>query len=367
MRRFFSVVLVVSAWAAAGCKETGDYLVDLERLDPRQGGTVFDQSVIVFDEGQLAHEALVGLAEVESMTFYEAMRSLSRAARFLGRARDNALLRADAAVLIGRLAVALPIPADREPFERRGDGVQALALEQIEKLDKARDPVAVGGLIRSLSAQDETIVQNALASLRQRTGEDFERDTEAWNAWWEEEKQDFEDEFVEASREPVAILGSIEFKNASQARELLGFLALWISDAEGTDLEPDLRRALMRIARQTVVFSLTEAIDDPDAQVRVDVVRAMSAVRDPRFGEPLLRQLQREREIPPAVHIVRALRDYPSRRTVRLLVEVAASEEERLSYSTNEVLIAMTGVEADGIDPVDWPAWWEEIGDKTWP
>ena len=128
------IALVAVCLVTGGCKSVNDYLADLDRVDPRQGQSIFDRTVVIFDEGQLGHEALVGLTKANEMAYWQAMRALARGARFLGRARDNALLRADAAVLIRRLALGIPVPPITEPYGEVEGNLEEVAIVQITKL-----------------------------------------------------------------------------------------------------------------------------------------------------------------------------------------------------------------------------------------
>ena len=115
LHRLLALALLASLCA---CSSVDDYLEDLRVTTPqrRSGGIESADAPVIFDAGQMAHEALVGLTTVEEMSFWQAMFSLSRASLFLLRAENNALLRSDAAALIAHLTTRLPIPPPTEPY-----------------------------------------------------------------------------------------------------------------------------------------------------------------------------------------------------------------------------------------------------------
>ena len=84
------------------------------------------------------------------------------------------------------------------------------------------------------------------------------------------------------------------------------------------------------------------------------------------IGGPLLRQLSRERDPETAVHLVRALRHYPSRETVGELVELIQTSDLNLRLNSQETLVALTGL-APFEEPEQWQEWWETTGKMLWP
>lgn len=350
-----------------GCQTTEDYLVDLERLSPRNDNEPLSlkDSAVVFDEGQLGHEALVGLATAEEMTLWQAMLSLSHAVHYLLNAED-ALVQADAAVLVGRLTARVPVPPFSEKLSITED-VADTGYEAFVKLLDARQSLAVPTAIGALESNDQVQREEAVDTLRDVTGEDFGEDVAAWRAWWTEREPAKKREFVEQSREPLRTLGQIRFSSPRDASAIYRALALWFQSYLDEELMEESVPTLMRVARQAVVLSLSAALESSEhANVRVDVVNSMELIRDPGFGPSLLRRLQRERDRFTAAGIVRTLRHYPGRKTVVSILDAMARGERLVTLAGADSLEAITG-ERLGEDLAAWESWWRESGDKEWP
>lgn len=369
MTRWFTpVALLAVLCLSTSCgKSVGEYLQDLRTLDVRRDDQPFESGTVVFDAGQLGHEAITGLASAEEMSLPQALEALARGGLFIDANRcKNALLRADAAVLIGRLAMRIPIDPVTEPYEYTENTVN-LALEQVKALEEARGSLEPDVLIAALDSPDEVARQAAADRIKEVAPEvDFGYDVGAWRAWWEEERPNRIESFKGQAREPVRVLGLIRFASLGDASSVLGYLAVWMRQYQDPVLLEVLEPAARRVARQTVVHALSRSIADPDAQVRSDVADAIAMVRDPDFGAPLLRQLQRDRDPLSAAKIVRALRHYPGRRTVLSVVAAMYFDHRIVQENARETLVALTGVDHQ-LDADAWNDWWQKTGEKIWP
>ena len=366
-RKGFRIALYVLAVACcAACRSTDDYLADLDTTQPQiLSAALLNESNVVFDAGQLAHEAFVGLAVTEEMYFWQAMLSMSSAAKYLSPLNKDALLRADAATLLGRLAVRIPVPPLSAPFEIT-ENAEATAEAKVTEIGKARDPLRAGTYIALLDSPDETMRQAGREELKKLVPEQNFASADEWKKWWEVERPTRYQTFLEQSREPARTLGLIRFKNASAARSVLRFVAFWLREYDVPELDDAIKSSVLAVARQAVVFSLSEAINDPSPLVRADVAEAMGAVHDPAFADPLARQLARDRDPVSATKIIRALAWYPTRRTILALIAVMELEDQRISVAANEVLAGMTGVDL-GPDFEPWSNWWAGEGANRWP
>ncbi len=360
--------LVLAALVLVGCtKSTGEYLADLNAISPDRGDlSTFEDASLIFDEGQLGHEAFAGLVTAEEMTLPEAIRALSHATKFLGLARDNSLLQSDAAVMIGHMVTRIPIPPIDVELKKLSSGQEAY--DHFTELLKAREPMEIAGAIDRLNSSDAVVVSEALQVLRSRTQEDFGRDIEAWRGWYETKKEELHGEFVRQSRGPIEVLGAFRYHDASQARAVLRVLSAWLVQYYDPEIRDVAVPAAMKVGRQAAVYALNEAlIGARDAQVRADVADAMAAIADVSFQEPLTRRLEREKDARTAVRIIKALRWYPSRRTIlAILTSMATLDDTRVNVVGAEVLNALTGAGIEG-DIELWTAWWKDQGHDRWP
>jgi len=55
-------------------------------------------------------------------------------------------------------------------------------------LGMINDPRVIAPLIQALRDESHGVQKNALLSLKERTGQDFGKDYEAWRRWWEQNK-----------------------------------------------------------------------------------------------------------------------------------------------------------------------------------
>ncbi len=360
--------LLLAALVLVGCtKSTGEYLSDLDAISPDRGDlTTFEDASLIFDEGQLGHEAFAGLVTADEMTLPQAIRTLSHATKFLGLARDNTLLQSDAAVAIGHMVTRIPVPPVASELKKLESGQEAY--DHFTELLKAREPMEIAGAIDRLNSSDAVVVSEALQLLRSKTDQNFGRDIEAWRGWYETRKADFHAEFIRLSRGPLEILGGYRYQNASQARAVLRVLSAWLLKYFDPELRDVAVPAAMKVGRQAAVYALSEAlIGARDPQVRADVADAMAAITDVTFQVPLARRLEREKDPRTATRIIKALRWYPSRRTIlAILTAMATLDDTRVDIVGSEVLNALTGAGLEG-DIELWTSWWKDKGHDQWP
>ncbi len=372
MRQFRSSASLLSLLGVflllASCKSTDDYLVDLATLDPApvSGSNFLKESAIIFDAGQLAHEAFAALASAEDMKFWQAITSLSHACNFLGTARDKPLIQGDAAMLIGIILSRVPIPPVTDELIPLKDNEQ-LVYENLKLLIDARTNLQIPGYIAGLDSPDEVQKIEALQSLQKKTGQDFGNDPEAWQKWYDERSEGMIAEYVEKSKEPLRFLGSIRWERGGEVRRVLKILSFWINQYARPEVEEYYVPCIMNIARQTAVITLTEAMGrNRHVTVRSDVAQAMSMILDPAFGYALVAQLPLERNSYAAAKMIRALKAYPSRKTIQQVIGTMANEDPLISQNAAEVLFSMTGKDFKR-DRDAWESWWIEEGSKLWP
>ena len=365
LTKWVLLAAVVSSLAACS-KSTGEYLRDLDAISPENGDVLdFDETGIIFDAGQLGHEALSGLATTDQMTLAQAMRSLAHACKFLGLQRDNALLQADAAVLIGHLVSRVPIPPITEELSSfKG---HKPAMDEFTKLLKAREPLLLESSILGLDSGDQVVVSESLAALKEKTGQDFGRDVDAWRNWYETVRDDQVAQFIERSREPLENLGNLKYRNASQARAVLGVLSVWFADYNHPELDELARASILKVGRQASVHALAEAMSfSKDRLVKADVADAMAQFPDPAFAEPLRKRLERERDPATAAKMIRALRYYPGRSTIEAIITSMSLDHPQVNMNAAQTLRGITGEDLGGeLDA--WLEWWKEEGSKSWP
>ncbi|MCA9322416.1 MAG: hypothetical protein KDB53_16865 [Planctomycetes bacterium] len=367
MRKSCLAVLLI-VFSASCSKTTQEYLDDLDSVQPDVGTREFSlqETGVIFDAGQLGHEAFAGLATTESMRIDQALRALSHACNYLGGARDNALLQSDAAVLIGHLVTRIPIP----PITRelvKFDNIKQ-AEDQLTALLEARKPLFVQSALAKLDSADEVLIAEGLAELRAASSEDFGRDITAWRAWYETRRAELESEFVSNSREPLERLGGFEYPSASDARGVLFVFATWLQLYPDSGLYEVAVPAALTVARQAAVHALNEAMTFvQDTQVRADVAVAMEGIADPSFGLTLATKLRRERDPTTAAKMIRALRFYPGRKSIEAIFgSMANVDHPQVDLIGAETLEILTGVNFRD-DDTAWAEWWESEGSKTWP
>ncbi|MEZ6197193.1 MAG: hypothetical protein R3F20_15910 [Planctomycetota bacterium] len=363
--RFAATTFLLVACLTA-CQSTEDYLADLDRLDPEPKTPSFEDSAVIFDEGQLGHEALTGLATADEMTLWQAVVSLSHATTHLLKARDNALLQADAAVLIGRLVTRIPVPPVTQEFaleEKTNDRSIELYIELV----KARAVFGIPAAISALEGQDAVQKEEARDTLRELTDQDFGDDVTAWRTWWESVREERTQDFIEKSRGPLREFGRMRFRSAGDANAVFRALASYFSSYLDPRLAEESTPAVLRVARQAVVLGLIEALKSSEfGDARADVADTMALVRDPAFGVPLIERLQRERDQFTKAKIVRALAHYPRRQTIVAILNAMAISEPIVGIAGSDSLRAITG-ERFGEDLAAWEVWWKDTGSARWP
>ena len=371
--RMLVAVLLLSV--ATSCKSTSDYLADLDNLNPAPptGAVFLNENSIVFDAGQLGHEAFAGLSTADTMLLWEAMRALSHGCEFLGKARHNTLLQADAAVLIGVLVSHMPIPPLREELKvvkaspDKTKFKHQPTIEHVVDLVKAREALRIPVEIEILDSPDEVQKLEAYANLKDWTGEDLGKSPDAWRDWYEINEADYVRKFVNQSQSHLEYLGRIKLESASESRSILRILSFWVRDYWHQDLEPYYIPAIMKVARQAATMSLVEAMmRNRDPVVRADVAKAMTMIRDPSFGESLTTQLPLERNGYAAAKMIQALRYYPSRKTIEQIILSMGLNDPQINENAAEVLSELTG-QRFGPFRDEWVAWWRDSGAKNWP
>ena len=364
--RIVFVAIAITVIFGSGCGTVDDYLRDLETVSPNTAGKFeLDDTTILFDEGQLAHEALAELTQFEEMQLWQAMRTLHYACEFLRKARDNALLQSDSAVLIGHIVSRFPVP----PLSTKGVVLESnylLVEKQFTALVNAREPLKTSGYILGLDSPDEVVKLEALEKLRDSTGQDFGRDAAAWRTWHETVRGEQIQSFIKDSREPLEKICNLEYVNTSEASTVLGVLALWVKLWGHRELEDLYIPGILKVARQAAIHSLSSAILlSKHPQVRADVADAMSAIRDIDFGGPLAAQLQRERDPHAASKIIQALRHYPARQSIERIIEAMSLGDPQVLVNAVETLSELTGQRFDR-EPELWADWWRREGAATW-
>ena len=364
-QRFLSgLVAIALIGVLSSCTGKSDYLKDLSRTSPRSTTRSDSESAFIYDRTQIAHEALTGLAVAEDLTREEATAAVARASRFLLRAANTPLLRADAAILLAELTVRTPFVEAGEPYKYAFDSKRAQ--QMVGRLEEIRKPLVSGGLVAALDTGDEVQMEAALERLTEESGQSFGRDIEAWKKWWEESRPERVAAFVEDSREPVDVLGGMRYEEASAAHAVLLLLNLWFKEVADPTVDAAMAPLLDRIARQAVVLCLVAGLRDSSALVRRDVVRAMKIVGDPSFGEPLRMGLGREADDDVRMLMVSALVRYPKSSTIVSLINTMSAGDSRIRLMTHDVLGKMTGAICEPT-ATSWSSWWRKTGESRWP
>lgn len=363
------VALALSLIAlTCGCKSVDEYLVDLDTTVPGNPENFdLEEAALLFDPGQLGHEALTGLTKTDEMTFAQAMRSIFHGCNYLSQARDNILLQSDAAVLIGQLGSRIPIEPVTDTLDSFDDNeVMARITPEIETLLQARTVFTIEAEIENLRAPDAVAAADAYRDLRKFTGIDLGRAPEPWREWFAQEEPRLVEEFLQKSRRPFEVIGATRFE-AGDSVAMLGVISLWINLYARPELRDVYVPATLNVARQAVVLSLIRAMSrHRDPIVREDVAEAMGKIRDTAFGDALIEQLSRERDAGAASKIIQTLVHYPSRSTVEGIINAMALDQPQVHINAGNTLAALTG-EDFGDDERAWVDWWEDVGDKTWP
>ncbi len=364
MRSLFALALTLVV--LTGCKSTNDYLNDLDGMNPAPpaGANFMVDRTLVFDAGQLAHEAFAGLATADEMQFWQLMRALSHACEFLGKARHNPLLQAGAATVIGTLVSRYPLPPIDRPLEPVTD--HEPSIEQMNLLLNARTPLMVENRILGLESADQVVVLESRQSLEQLTGERLGDDPAAWRAWFEERKPEYLARFIADSRGPLEFFGRQRYRDASEARGVLRILSFWVEQWGYAELADYFVPAMESVARQACVYALAESMQrNKEGLVRAEVAEAMIVIRDPAFGEPLASQLPLERNPYAASKMIQALRFYPSRTTIEQIITTMSLADDQVMENGAAVLREFSGEEF-GADRDAWLKWWQDVGEKMW-
>ena len=358
------VALLALTCLFGSCIGSPDHLADLSRTSPRGTTQTESENDFIYDRTQIAHEALTGLAVSEELTRLQATDAVARASRFVLRASHTPLLRADAAILLAELTVRTPFAEIGEAYKYPFDSERAQKM--VARLESIREPLVSGGLVAALDTGDEVQMQAAIERLTDESGKNFGNDVTAWRNWWEESRPERVAAFVEASREPVDVLGGMRYESASAAHAVLLLLNLWFREVADTTVDEAMAPLLSRLARQSVVLCLVAGLRDTSSLVRIDVARAMKMVGDPSFGEPLRDRLVRETDDDVRMLLVSAMERYPSSRTIVSLINIMSAGDSRIRLMTHSVLGGMTGATCEPTS-ASWSAWWRTTGETRWP
>lgn len=358
------VLLIALTCLFCSCIGSPNHLADLVRTSPRDTLQPGSENDFLYDRTQIAHEALTGLAVSEELTRGEATDAVARASRFVLRASNTPLLRADAAILLAELTVRTPFAEIGESYKYPFDSKRAQ--QMVSRLESIRQPLVSGGLVAALDTNDEVQMQAAFERLADESGKKFGHDIAAWQNWWEESRPERVAAFVEDSREPVDVLGGMRYESASAVHAVLLLLNLWFKEVADSTVDEAMAPLLDRLARQSVVLCLVAGLRDSSSLVRMDVARAMKTVGDPSFGEPLRDRLVREVDDDVRMLLVSAMERYPSSRTIVSLINVMSAGDSRIRLMTHSVLGGMTGATCEPT-AASWSTWWRTTGETRWP
>lgn len=344
---------------AGGCKNTEDYLSDI-RTSQNDDGRL---NLQVYDSGLLIHEGLTGLMEQDALTLSQMGRAVNQAGTLLDK-NEIALIRADAVTLLAHIALRYPLPPIDSPYVQE-KGVGDTAIKLIQSIEDDARLLDVELKIPALSSTDRVVVERAHHELKQLTGQSFPAEADPWESWWKENRERVVGEVETKSREPLRTLAGLRYGSLSNARAVLGYLAVWLRAFDLTALRADFQAAIVRIARQVVVFGIQKAIRDPDPVARIAAIRAAAAVLDPSFGDTLLFQFQREADPETRAQIVSALRFYPGSAALGGLLLALQDHDAALRIHARRTLTSIVGEDlGPGAGP--WQLWYERDGKSLW-
>jgi hypothetical protein len=374
------LLAAAAALLLVACKGPEEWLADLNTVHDDGGKLRLE----TYDAGQLSFEAMSGLAEEETLTLSQAARAIAAAARVV-EGVEQPLLRSQAVTLIGRLSVRYPIPPRTAPFVV-ADPMKAAdaAFEQIKLLDRFDQVFEIElAQLPLLKSPDRSVVEGALARLRESTGADAGRTFEAWDAWWKANRDRLRSEAAAGSAEPLRVLAGLNYGDPERttglktSRAVLRYLGFRAALYEFPELRALTEEAILSTARQTAVFAIAYSLRADDAVLRTEAARAAARVADPAFAAALVYALRRERDTAARVAILRAMASFPGKAAVvEALVEQVPDEDEAfkaagdddrsLGLEARRSLVAVTG-EDFGPDAGAWRLWWEKTGKNRWP
>ncbi|UCD79822.1 MAG: HEAT repeat domain-containing protein [Desulfobacterales bacterium] len=98
---------------------------------------------------------------------------------------DSWQVRWDAAAALGETKDPRGIDPLITALKDENSYVRMTAARSLGMID---DPRVIDPLIQALKDESHGVQKNALLSLKERTGQDFGKDPEAWQKWWEQNK-----------------------------------------------------------------------------------------------------------------------------------------------------------------------------------
>ena len=94
-------------------------------------------------------------------------------------------IRWDAAAALGEIKDPRAIDPLSKALQDENSYVRMTAARSLGMIE---DPRVIAPLIQALKDDSHGVKKNAVLSLKIRTGQDFEKDYEAWRRWWEQNK-----------------------------------------------------------------------------------------------------------------------------------------------------------------------------------
>ena len=345
----------------AGCKTTEDRIQDLYSSVDDEGRL----NLQVFDAGQLVHEGMSGIVDAEVLTLSQMGRSVHASALII-EGNEVALCRADAARLLGHIALYYPVP----PVAERLDTTKGVAKEALECVTQIADASRYfrieNQLIPALDNPDRAVVEKAREDLVKLVGEDLGSTADAWVAWWDANSARITGEAIERSAPLLERLAEMRYRRLSDARAVLGFIATSLALQDIAELRQPMQDVVLRTSRQVIVYGLLKGLQDKDKSVRMDAALAAGQVLDVAFGPALLEALVRERDPDARIHIIQTLEAYPARSTAQALLVSLQDPDPQIALNAREVLARQVGQDF-GEDDAAWRIWWEREGKSRWP
>ena len=94
-------------------------------------------------------------------------------------------IRWDAAAALGETKDPRAIGPLKTALQDENSYVRMTAARSLGMIE---DPRVIAPLIQALKDESHGVQKNAVLSLKERTGQDFGKDPEAWQKWWEQNK-----------------------------------------------------------------------------------------------------------------------------------------------------------------------------------
>ena len=359
--------LFVVCGGLTGCRGTEDYLGDLQEVYDRSARRLRPE---VYDAGQLVHEAFAGLSNEKALTLSQLARAVAAAGSIVAMDREVVpLLQAQAAAMLGRLAVRFPIPPVTEPWQLTGAEASEAVAAQIAILGEQQERLGVPSQIALLNSPDHAVIERAAERLESVTSRNYGRNAEAWANWWQNYGPAWRAEAASVSAGPMDIIGGARFTGTqalTQASAVLNFLGLHAALFDMSAIRDVQQRTIMRVARQVAVLGIDSAIRKGDSGVRGAGAQAAALVLDPSFGASLAYALPREKDGMARARIIETLANYPGKDTISLLLIQLRDDDRTVTTHAQRALVAISG-EDFGPEPTAWQLWWDQTGKSRWP